>query len=173
MSQMLTNGFNTPEVMERECVLLDTSFFIRLLHERDPLHSNTLGYYRYFSNKGWILKTSTIAIAEYCVKGELDELPLREVQLLPFNIQHAEKAGKLAAIVFQNRESLLLENRKIISNDTNLFAQADTETQITKFATSDEECMKVYNLLASVMKINFEIINIRRPYHEYFGILDL
>ncbi len=173
MSRMLMNGYKIPEVMERECILLDTSFFIRLLNEQDPLHSNTLGYYRHFLGKGWILKTSTISVAEYCVKGELDELPLRDVQLLPFNLHHAEKAGKLAAIVFQNRANLHLENRSIIPNDTKLFAQADTEAQITKFATSDEACLKVYNLLNSAMKINFEVINIRKPYNETFGLLDL
>lgn len=34
--------------MEQNCVLLDTSFFIRLLNEADPLHDNALDYFRYF-----------------------------------------------------------------------------------------------------------------------------
>ena len=29
-------------------VLLDTSFFIRLLNSEDPLHENAKGYYKYF-----------------------------------------------------------------------------------------------------------------------------
>jgi predicted nucleic acid-binding protein len=110
--------------MERSCVLLDTSFFIRLLNEQYPLHLNTLEYYRYFLEKEFVLKTSTISIAEYCVKGQLDELPLQDVQIMPFNINHAEKAGKLASIVFQSRGTLNLPDRRIIPNDTKLFAQA-------------------------------------------------
>ena len=106
--------------MERNCILLDTSFFIRLLNDQDPLHSNVLKYYQYFLEKEYILKASTISIAEYCVKGELDELPLQDVQLLPFNVNHAEKAGKLASIVFQNKGNLNLADRKIIPNDTKL-----------------------------------------------------
>lgn len=159
--------------MEHNCVLLDTSFFIRLLNDQDPLHQNALGYYRYFLEKNFVLKMSTISVAEYCVKGTLDELPLRDVQLLPFNIHHAERAGKLAAIVFQNKGKLILSDRKIIPNDTKLFAQADSEDLINKFATSDEECMKIYNLLKANGGLNFEVINIRHPYHESFGLLDL
>lgn len=170
---MPTNGCKIPGDMERDCILLDTSFFIRLLNDQDPLHNNAMGYYRYFLEKGYILKMSTISVAEYCVKGALDELPLRDVQVLPFNIHHAEKAGKLAAIVFQNRESLNLNDRKIIPNDTKLFAQADAEAQINKFATSDEACIKIYNLLKGNIGLTFDIINIRRPYHETFGMLDL
>lgn len=33
--------------MEQNSVLLDTSFFIRLLNEEDSLHLNALGYFRY------------------------------------------------------------------------------------------------------------------------------
>lgn len=34
--------------MEQDCVLLDTSFFIRLLNEEDPLHNNALGVFQIF-----------------------------------------------------------------------------------------------------------------------------
>jgi len=100
--------------MVRDCILLDTSFFIRLLNEQDPLHLNALDYYRYFLEQKFILKTFTISIAEYCVKGEIEELPLQNIQIIPFNITHAEKAGKLASIVFQNKNILSLPDRRII-----------------------------------------------------------
>ena len=159
--------------MERSYVLLDTSFFIRLLNEQDPLHENALEYYKYFLQNDFILKASTISIAEYCVRGEIDELPLKDIQIVPFNINHAIRAGDLAALVFQNKGMLNLPDRRIIPNDTKLFAQADTEEQIQKFATSDVECIKVYHLLNQNDKLKFDIINIRNPYNETFGILDL
>jgi predicted nucleic acid-binding protein len=170
---MLTNGLKTLGDMERSCVMLDTSFFIRLLNEQDPLHENTLQYYKYFLQNDFTLKVSTISIAEYCVKGEIDELPLKDIQIIPFNINHAIIAGNLAAVVFQNKDVLNLPDRRIIPNDTKLFAQADTEDQIQKFATSDIECIKIYNLLDQNRKLKFDIINIRNPYNETFGILDL
>ena len=52
-------------------------FFIRLLNEEDPLHENALGYFRYFLEHDFVIKISTIAIAEYCVRGEVSELPLK------------------------------------------------------------------------------------------------
>ena len=170
---MPTSGSKILEDMDRNCIFLDTSFFIRLLNEQDPLHENALGYYRYFLEKNYILKTSTISIAEYCVKGSLDELPLQDVQILPFNIKHAEKAGFLASIVFNNRDTVDLSDRKIIPNDTKLFAQADLETNTVQFATSDESCMKVFRLLQEKCGLQFSILNIRKPFHEAFGLLDL
>ena len=67
-------------------VLLDTSFFIRLLKEDDPLHNNAVGYYKYFLEQKYCLKISTIAISEFCVEAELTDLPLRNLQILPFLI---------------------------------------------------------------------------------------
>jgi len=57
----------------KHSVLLDTSFFIRLLNDEDPLHSNAVGYFKYFLENEIALKTSTITIAEYCVLGALED----------------------------------------------------------------------------------------------------
>lgn len=81
-------------------VLLDTSFFIRLLNDEDPLHQNAKDYFRYFLENDIILKVSTISIAEYCVGGSLDELPLMNIQILPFNLDHAKRTGEFAKAIF-------------------------------------------------------------------------
>ena len=52
--------------------MLDTSFLIRLLKEDDPLHTNAKSYYQYLLENNFVLYVSTVAVAEYCVKGELD-----------------------------------------------------------------------------------------------------
>jgi predicted nucleic acid-binding protein len=65
-----------------ESVLLDTSFFIRLLNSEDPYHQSALDYYRYFMEKGITMKMSTIAIAEFCVKGSLADLPIRNLMFV-------------------------------------------------------------------------------------------
>lgn len=156
----------------RHSVLLDTSFFIRLLNEKDSLHSNALGYFRYFLEKDIILKCSTISIAEYCVRGSVDELPWRNLQVIPFNMNHGVRAGEFAKIVFIERNRLNLNNRNIIPNDAKLFAQADIEDAITHFVTSDEECLKIYRILKSNANARFEIINIRTPFNETYGMLN-
>lgn len=157
--------------MEIKGVLLDTSFCIRLLNENDPLHSNALGYYRYFVENEYPLRLSTISIAEYCVRGKLDELPLRNIAVLPFNVDHAVKAGEFANVVFANKELLDLPNRLIIPNDNKLFAQAQTEFEISHFATSDAESLKVYGLLKQNMRIDFDVLNIREPFSTVLGVL--
>ncbi|MDR6564992.1 MULTISPECIES: hypothetical protein [unclassified Arcicella] len=156
-------------------VLLDTSFFIRLLNDEDPLHTNARGYFKYFLEQGVILKISTISIAEYCVLGSISELPLKNIQILPFNLNHAKRTGEFAKIVFtekgKTREEL--KPRTVIPNDSKLFAQSDTETSINYFVTSDARSLAIYNILKNETKLNFHIIDINHSHSEVFGLLDL
>ena len=46
--------------MEQNSVLLDTSLFIRLLNEEDPLHENALGYFKYFLEHDFVIKISRV-----------------------------------------------------------------------------------------------------------------
>lgn len=123
----------------KHSVLLDTSFFIRLLNDEDVLHSNAVGYYKYFLENEITLKVSTITIAEYCVLGKLEDLPMVNLQILPLNLKEAQRAGEFAQIIFtENKVSLTsLYPRAIIPNDSKLFAQADIDKTITHFVTSD------------------------------------
>ncbi len=154
-------------------VQLDTSFCIRLLNENDELHSNVLGFYHHFIEKGIRLRISTISIAEYCVRGDLDELPLRNLEVVPFNADHAVKAGSFARLSFEKKGSLDLGSRLIIPNDTKLFAQADVQSDVSHFATSDAESIKLHSLIKKESGIDFEIINIRNSYSTELGVLPL
>ena len=161
--------------MEQNCVLLDTSFFIRLLNEEDSLHQNALGYFRYFLEHDFVIKISTIAIAEYCVRGEVSELPLKNMLIVPFNFDHAQRAGKMIAEVYaeKKKRGVTITPRAIVPNDTKMFAQADVEPNINFYATADVECKKVYDMIkASEGTLSFEFINITIPYNKFFGILD-
>jgi len=154
----------------KHSVLLDTSFFIRLLHDGDPLHRNAIDYFKYFAEKGIAMKVSTISIAEYCVKGTVDELPLRKLQILPFNFDHSKKAGEFAKLIFDSKGVSWddLKPRAIIPNDTKLFAQADTDQSVTHFVTSDSRCKKVHEILNHAISVKFQIIDISVPYNEVF-----
>ena len=159
----------------KHSVLLDTSFFIRLLNDEDPLHSNAVGYFKYFLENEITLKVSTITIAEYCVLGKLDDLPLKNVQIIPFNLKDAEKTGEFAKIIFtENKISdKKLSPRAIIPNDSKLFAQSDLDKTITHFITSDVRSKNTLDLLKKGTNPKFELISINVPYTETFGILDL
>lgn len=158
----------------KHSVLLDTSFFVRLLNDNDVLHNNAIGYFRYFLEKNIALKISTISIAEYCVRGNMNELPLRNLQILPFNLEHAKRTGEFANVIFEaNKISIdKLSPRAIIPNDSKLFAQADLDDAITHFVTSDSRSQKTFSMLQKRIRTRFEIIDISIPYTATFGVLD-
>lgn len=159
----------------KHSVLLDTSFFIRLLNDEDPLHLNAVGYYKYFLENEIVIKVSTITIAEYCVLGKLKDLPLKNIQIVPFNLKDGEKTGEFAKIIFmQNKISIdKLTPRAIIPNDSKLFAQSDLDKTITYFVTSDVRSKNTLALLKKGTNPKFDIISIDIPFTETFGILDL
>lgn len=158
----------------RNAVLIDTSFFLRFLNDQDPLFANADGYFRYFLQHDKTMLVSTISVAEYCVKGDVQDLPLRNLQILPFNVSHARRCGEFARNVFSHRNRLDLTNRAIIPNDTKLFAQADVETAVQYYLSSDAESQKIYGLLRTLnVGPKFEFLNLRVPPSEAFGILDL
>ena len=163
------------EVTMSEGALLDTSFFLRFLNEEDELFINADRYYKYFLQKEIKLFISTVSIAEYCVGGSLDELPLKNLIVLPFNIKHAEKAGEFGRILYdaRNDKKLEVDERPIIINDAKLFAQAHTNERINYYITSDKRSFNLYNSIKSKITLDFTFIDIRDSHSEAFGLLDL
>lgn len=158
-----------------EGALLDTSFFLRFLNESDPLFEKADKYYKYFLEKEFNLFISTISIAEYCVGGTVDQLPLKNLFVLPFNINHAQKAGEFAKVLYEARKSgqLIVNERPIIINDEKFFAQTDSEANISFFVTSDTRSLGVFESLKSKINLNFSVIDINIEHTETFGLLNL
>ncbi len=152
-------------------VLLDTSFFLRFLNEGDPLFRNADGFFKHLVDHQLPMYLSTIAVAEFCVGGSIDQLPLKYVKLLPFNVEHAIRAGAFRA-AFRGQATAPGE-RTIITNDTKLFAQADTTMEVSHFLTADEGCRKKFDRLQEVgLSPKFQILSIRKPLSEVLGELD-
>jgi len=156
-----------------EAVLLDTSFFIRLLNREEKLHKNAKGYYRYFLDHDFTLQISTISIAEYCVRGERSDLPFKQLLVLPFNIDHAEHTGSFARILFHNKNILKEKGlpRVIIPNDAKLFAQAHSKNDVVYYVTADKRSENLINILRENIALDFKFINIHTPWNEQFGEL--
>jgi hypothetical protein len=146
---------------------------MRFLNDNDPLFNIADGYFRYFLQKEITMMISTISIAEYCVGGDIHELPLRNLQIVPFNLDHSKRTGEFAKVVFQSKGKLNLKERNIIPNDTKLFAQADCEKAIEYYLSSDKESVKIYNLLRQETAPKFQFIDLNNPHNETFGLLNL
>lgn len=163
------------EAMMPDGCLLDTSFFIRLLNERDSLFKNADGYFRYLIQKKFQLYISTISIAEYCVYGSVEELPLKNLLILPFNFNHALQTSLYGKVLYDKRKAgkLTVNERPIIINDAKLFAQAEIEKNIKYFVTADTRSFLLYNSIKEKKTTNFDFINIKTSYNEIFSILEL
>lgn len=159
---------------EQYAVLLDTSFLIRLLSETDALHSNALGYFRYFLENGIPMYVSTIAIAEYCVTGNIEELPLKDLRILPFNITHATIAGRMASIMIKARKEGNNDYgaRPVVLNDVKMLSQAHCVDEISMFVTSDSRSAKIFKRINAEFPLRFEHMDIHEPYCSRFGELD-
>ena len=156
-----------------KAVLLDTSFFLRFLNDDSPLFSNADGYFRYFLQNDIKMYISTISIAEYCVGGDIYELPLKNLQIVPFNLNHAKKTGEFAKVIFQNKNKLQLRERNLIPNDTKLFATADIEQSVEFYLSSDTESHKIYRLLKVHLNPKFQFLDLNVPFSDAFGLLNL
>ena len=88
-------------------------------------------------------------------------------------LDHAKKAGEFAKIIFGHKKRLKYDDRNIIPNDTKLFAQADVETFVEYYLSSDTRSLGIYNLLKQHTSPKFQFIDLNTPYTETFGLLDL
>lgn len=150
--------------------LLDTSFLIRLLRQDDPLHNNAKEYMRYLlEEKEATLYVSTIAIAEYCVRGSISDLPLKHLRQQSYTTEHSIETSKIFNALNQHRENFD-GNRDAIKDDFKMFAQANVEG-FDYFLSSDT---RACNLCRNVGRdiIHFEFVDIHTPSSEHYSYLN-
>lgn len=153
-----------------EGVLLDTSFIIRLLKTDDPLHTNAKAWFRWLLDHKVPMHLSTISISEFCVKGSFDQLPLRNVRVLPFNWQHAQRSGELARVLLDQRKD---EERSVVINDIKLLAQSDMEARISHFLTKDRRLNnKITQLAQAGLHLRMSLLDLNTPQADVLGQLD-
>lgn len=148
-------------------ILLDTSFLIALTDTNSALHSHAIEYFVQLQERGYEMYISTIAISEYCAKGDITALPLNGARLISFTPTHAKHSGEIFSEVF-SRRSELSSSRVEAKDDIKLFATANSEG-VTSFISSDS---KAGDLCQKLPCIKFEFIDINQPPHQYFGYLD-
>jgi predicted nucleic acid-binding protein len=75
--------------------LVDTSFLITLADPTRRHHSIAKAYFQEALRRGTPMYLSVIAAAEFQVRQSVTDLPLRNFEVLPFNIDHAMTTGLL------------------------------------------------------------------------------
>jgi predicted nucleic acid-binding protein len=148
-------------------ILLDTSFCIRLLKKDDPLHINAVDYFEYFLSKKVELFLSAIVIAEYSVKDDINNLPLRSMKIIPFDFFDGKTAGEFHAILLNNKPLLSNIERLIIKDDCKLIAQIYNR-KIEAYIMKDKKSFNqiIYPLL-SAKDFSVETLDLAIPLKDY------
>lgn len=105
-------------------VLLDTSFLISLSDPTRAHHAAAVQYYRECVHRQVPMYLSTIVISEFQVKQAINDLPLRNFVVLPFNVDHAMRCGLIIRQMARDPE----DDRVRVKDDFKLLAQCDCET---------------------------------------------
>ncbi|MDZ7589863.1 MAG: PIN domain-containing protein [Rubrivivax sp.] len=116
--------------------LVDTSFLITLVDDSRPHHADAMRYLREAVARSATLYLSTVVVAEFHAKQAVTDLPLRNLRVLPFNIDHAMMAGELASALRRDA----LDPRDAVKDDLKLLAQAVC-TSIPYILTEDEKTL--------------------------------
>jgi len=104
-------------------VLLDTSFLISLSDPARVNHAIAGQYFRECVHRQVPMYLSTIVISEFQVKQAINDLPLRNFVVLPFNIDHAMRCGLLIRQVARDPG----DDRVRVKDDFKLIAQCECE----------------------------------------------
>lgn len=104
-------------------VLLDTSFLITFASPERPHHAAARQYFREFIRQQIPMYLSTIVISEFQVKQAINDLPLRNFVVLPFNVDHAMRCGILVRQLARDPG----DDRVRVKDDFKLIAQCDCE----------------------------------------------
>ncbi len=120
-------------------MLLDTSFLITLANPARPQHEVAKQYVRECVRRQIPLYLSAIVISEFQVKQAINDLPLRNFVVLPFNVDHAMRCGILIRELQRDRA----DDRVRVKDDFKLIAQCDCEG-ISHLLSEDESTLVKY-----------------------------
>lgn len=120
-------------------VLLDTSFLISLSDPARKHHAVALQYYRECVQRQVTMYLSAIVISEFQVKQAINDLPLRNFVVLPFNVDHAMRCG----LLIRDLERDPGDDRVRVKDDFKLMAQCDCEG-ITHLLSEDASTLAKY-----------------------------
>ena len=152
-------------------VLLDTSFCIRLLKKDDTLHQNAIDYFQYFLEQKMELFISTIAIAEYSVKDDPVNLPLKMMKIIPFDFFDGKTAGEFHSILLEQKNRKQDIDRNVVKDDCKLIAQLYNR-KIEGYITKDRKSFsQIIKPITEIIGFSIKLIDFSLPLNEFKGEL--
>lgn len=152
-------------------VLLDTSFCIRLLKKDDEFHQNAIEYFEYFLENKIEMFISSISIAEYAVRDDPRHLPLKTMQIIPFDYLDGVKAGECLNAVWELRGQKREGERDLVKDDCKLIAQI-CRRKIEGFITKDHRSLQQFvRPISERMQHQIIFIDLTIPVKIFVGLL--
>jgi len=152
-------------------VLLDTSFCIRLGKPSDPLHQNALDYFQYFLENKVELYLSSIVIAEYSVKGDVADLPLKTMKIIPFDYFDGKTAGEFYSILLNLNKQQLDREKNVVKDDCKLIAQI-YNCKLDAYISKDRKSFsQIINPLMKEKSFEVELLDLAISLNTYKGEL--
>ncbi len=119
--------------------LLDTSFLISLSDPTRKHHEAAQHYFKACIERRVPMYLSSIVISEYQVKQAINDLPLRNFIVLPFNIDHAMACGLLVRAMPRDAG----DDRVRVKDDFKLIAQCQCDG-VSHVLTEDASTLTKY-----------------------------
>ena len=120
-------------------VMLDTSFLITLSDPTRSNHASAVQYYRECVQRQVPMYLSTIVISEFQVKQAINDLPLRNFVVFPFNADHVMLCGMIIRKMARDPE----DDRVRVKDDFKLLAQCECEL-ISHLISEDASTLAKY-----------------------------
>jgi len=152
-------------------VLLDTSFCIRLGKPSDPLHQNALDYFQYFLENKVELYLSSIVIAEYSVKGDIADLPLKTMKIIPFDYFDGKTAGEFYSILLNLNKQQLDREKNVVKDDCKLIAQIYNRKLDAYISKDRKSFSQIINPLMKEKSFEVELLDLAISLNTYKGEL--
>jgi hypothetical protein len=153
--------------MNRNSVILDTSFLISLVDDSRPNHESALKFFKYFIENKIAMVLSSIVTSEFCIKQPLTDLPLANFKFLPFNIPDSYHLSHLFLDEFKGQ--IGSHKNPSIKDDYKIASQCSFNN-VKYFITEDNDLIKKLRTLKSEGKIDFQILSLSEGVDVSFAI---
>jgi predicted nucleic acid-binding protein len=148
-------------------VLLDTSFCIRLLKKDDTFHQNVVDYFQHFLEQKIELFISTITIAEYSVKDDPNNLPLKTMKIIPFDFFDGKLAEEFHSILLEQKDQTKDLDRDAIKDDCKLISQI-CNRQIEGYITKDRKSFdRIIKPITEKKQFSIELLDLSISLKEF------
>jgi hypothetical protein len=145
-------------------VLFDTSFLISFTDPNRTHHTAALDYYRECVRRQVPIYLSTVVISEFQVKQAINDLPLRNFVVLPFNVDHAMRCG----LMMRSMQRDSGDDRVRVKDDFKILAQCDCEA-ISHLITEDASTLAKYvDLARDSLQLSTKVILLKNGFDTAF-----